>query len=117
MTTTEGQAPVNEVTELTEEQKIQALADLVLEQSRARLAQLYSQGQAEAERVEVRPGKVYTKIDRGPAHNMAGMLMIEHGTGNVYGIKAYGKVHKGHAYGTLDTIADWYWGDYYPRPA
>jgi hypothetical protein len=101
----------------TQQDKIKALADLVREQSRERLARLYSRQQADAEQVEIRPGKAYTKIDRGPGHNMSGMLMVEHATGNVYGIKAYGKVHKGHAYGTLDTVAAWYWGDYYPRPA
>jgi hypothetical protein len=100
---------------MTQQEKIQALADLVLEQSRARLATLYSQEQADAETVQVRPGNLYTKIDRGPQHNMSGMLMIEHATGNVYGIKAYGKVHKGHQYGTLDTTGDWYWGNYYPE--
>jgi hypothetical protein len=100
---------------MTQEEKIQALAGQVLEQSRARIAAQYSQWQADAEMVKVIPGNLYTKIDRGPEHNMSGMLMIEHATGNVYGIKAYGKVHKGHQYGTLDTIGDWYWGEYGPR--
>jgi hypothetical protein len=100
---------------MTQEEKIQALADLVLEQSRARLAAQYSQWQADAETVQVKPGKIYTKIDRGPKGNMSGMLMIEHSTGNVYGIKGYGVIHRGHPYGNLDTTADWYWGEYYPR--
>lgn len=95
---------------------IQELADLVLEQSRERLARLYSDEQASWETVAVRPGPKYTKIDRGPQHNMSGMLMVENATGNIYGIKGYGKVHKGHFYGTLDTVRDWYWGGYYPRP-
>jgi hypothetical protein len=94
---------------------IQELADLVLEQSRERLERLYSAEQASWETVAVRPGPVYTKIDRGPEHNMSGMLMIENATGRIYGIKGYGRVHKGHAYGTLDTVDQWYWGDYYPR--
>ncbi len=94
---------------------ITELADLILDQSRERLARLYSQAQADNERVIVRPGPKYTKIDRGPSHNMSGMLMVENATGRVYGIKAYGKVHKGHPYGTLDTVDAWYWGSYYPR--
>ena len=32
--------------------------------------------------------------------------------GNIYGVKAYGVIHRGHHYGTLDTINDWYWGGY-----
>jgi hypothetical protein len=37
--------------------------------------------------------------------------------GNIFGIKGYGQIHRGHYYGTLDTIENWYWGDYaaYPR--
>jgi len=58
----------------------------------------------------IKLGKKYDKIDRGNS----GKLMIERSTGKVYGIKAYGVIHKGHAYGTLDTIGEWYWGNYYP---
>ncbi len=28
------------------------------------------------------------------------------------GIKAYGVIHRGHRYGTLDTIHEWDWSDY-----
>jgi restriction endonuclease S subunit len=100
----------------TTEQKIQALADLILTQTKERLTRAYPDGvQASWEKVEVKPGPKYTKIDRGPEHNMSGMLMVENATGLVYGIKGYGKVHKGHFYGTLDTTDEWYWGEYYPR--
>lgn len=61
----------------------------------------------------IRFGKKYDKIDLGGS----GKLMIERSTGNVFGIKAYGKIHRGHAYGTLDTVGEWYWGLYYPTPA
>lgn len=101
---------------------IEKLAALILEQQRERLARLYSQSQADAEAVEIRPGRVYTKIDRGPRwgdgptdHNMSGFLMVENATGAIYGIKAYGKVHKGHYYGTLADAGQWYWGEYGPR--
>lgn len=59
----------------------------------------------------IRIGRIYDKIDIGGS----GKLMIERSTGVIFGIKGYGKVHKGHAYGTLDTVAEWYWGEYYPR--
>ena len=93
---------------------IDELAALILDQKRARIAAVYSQSQADAERVTVRPGPVYTKIDQGPEHNMSGFLMIENSTGRIYGIKGYGRVHKGHYYGTLDTADKWYWGEYGP---
>jgi hypothetical protein len=94
---------------------VEELAALILDQQRRVIASRYSQRQADAERVTVKPGKVYTKIDRGPEHNMSGFLMIENETGRIYGIKGYGKVHKGHCYGTLDTAGQWYWGEYGPR--
>lgn len=95
---------------------IQALADLVLEQSKQRLRDLYPDSpQWEWETVEVTYGPKYARIDRGPGRNLSGMLMIEQATGRIYGIKGYGNVHKGRFYGTLDTVRDWYWGDYYPR--
>jgi hypothetical protein len=92
------------------------LAALILDQTRAVLTRKGYDSQVEGERVTVKPGPVYTKIDRGPEHNMSGFLMIENATGNIYGIKGYGRVHRGHYYGTLDTAAEWYWGEYGPRP-
>jgi hypothetical protein len=32
--------------------------------------------------------------------------------GEIFGIKGYGVIHRGHQYGTLDTIDEWFWGDY-----
>lgn len=103
--------------DLTQEQKIRALADLLLTQQRARLAANFSQEQADHETTRVVHGKVYAKVDVGSYGSYSARLMVEYVTGVVYGTKSYGQVHKGHAYGTLDTIDQWYWGDYYPRPA
>jgi hypothetical protein len=58
-------------------------------------------------KVTVIPGKKYTKIDVGAS----GKYMVD-SEGNIFGIKAYGVIHRGHQYGTLDTIDSWYWGDY-----
>jgi hypothetical protein len=60
--------------------------------------------------VNIIPGKKYTKVDIGSS----GKYMVDE-NGNIFGIKAYGVVHRGHHYGTLDTIHDWYWGDYSPE--
>lgn len=59
---------------------------------------------------KIKLGKKYDKIDLGGS----GKLMVVKETGEVFGVKAYGVIHKGHAYGTLDTISEWYWGDYHP---
>jgi len=59
--------------------------------------------------VNIIDGNKYIKVDTGTC----GRYMVEKSTGIIYGIKGYGKVHKGHQYGTVDTFKDWYWGKYY----
>ena len=61
--------------------------------------------------VKVKPSRKYTKVNVGDS----GRYMIENDTGNIYGIKGYGVVHRGHWYGTLDTIDEWDWQSYYPQ--
>lgn len=92
--------------------KIEAFAALVLAERQEEMRRLYSDQQAEWETVQVKPRKLYTLVDVGPRHNMSGKYMIEHATGIIFGIKAYGKVHKGHRYGTIDTVAERTWGLY-----
>ena len=50
----------------------------------------------------------YTRVDIGDS----GKYMIVNETGEIYGIKAYGVIHKGHFYGTINTINDYDWGLY-----
>lgn len=95
---------------------VNEFAQQVLAQQKARLAEKFSQWQADAEQVQVIPGPKYTKVDLGTeGGGFAGKFMIENATGEIYGIKGYGRVHKGHRYGTLDTVGQWDWSDYYPR--
>ena len=92
---------------------VNEFAALVLAQTQERLRNDYpASPQWEWERVAVKPGPVYTKVDIGPEGNMSGKYMIENATGVIFGIKGYGKVHKGHRYGTLETVGSWYWGGY-----
>jgi hypothetical protein len=85
----------------------------VLEQTQKRLAATYpTSPQWSWERVQVIPGPKYTKVDIGPEHNMSGKYMIDNATGEIFGIKGYGRIHRGHCYGTLATVGDWYWGGY-----
>jgi len=103
---------------------VDELAELILTQTREVLRGKGYHSQIAGECVEVHPGPKYTKIDRGPRwgpgrteHNMSGYLMIENATGEIFGIKAYGVVHRGHYYGNLAHAREWYWGDYAPRMA
>ena len=58
-------------------------------------------------KVSVKEGKKYTKVDIGGS----GKYMVDE-FGDIYGIKAYGVIHRGHYYGNLDTIDDYFWGGY-----
>jgi len=62
-------------------------------------------------KTKIIPGRKYTRVNVGTS----GKYMIVNDTGEIYGIKAYGVIHRGHKYGTLDTINEWYWGEYYGR--
>ena len=53
-------------------------------------------------------GKKYVKVDVG----RSGRYMVDKESNTIYGIKAYGVIHKGHCFGTLDTIDDYFWGRY-----
>jgi len=58
-----------------------------------------------------KPGTKFAKVDIG----RCGRYMVEVSTGNIFGVKSYGTVHRGHFYGTLETTDQWFWGEYYPH--
>ena len=65
------------------------------------------EGHEKSATVSIKEGNKYTKIDIGSS----GKYMIDR-EGNIFGIKAYGVIHRGHHYGTLETVNDYYWGGY-----
>ena len=73
---------------------------------------LDSPGNIEQCKTTVKDGPKYIKVNVGPS----GKYMIEKTTEKIFGIKGYGVIHRGHQYGTLDTIDDWYWGGYTGMP-
>lgn len=95
--------------------KVTAFAALVQREQSEEYARHYGTERQElldaACHVTIRPGKKWTKIDVGPG----GKFMVLDATGEILGIKACGVPHSGHRYGTLDTTADWFWGDYHPQ--
>lgn len=58
-------------------------------------------------KVKIKYGKKYVKIDIGSS----GKYIIDE-QGNIFGIKAYGVIHRGHCFGSLDTIDNYFWGGY-----
>lgn len=108
------------IIEATFDEKLEALASLVSKERTARLKAdakdtpvehytLEEIGKLHRTETTIKHGKIYVKIDIGGS----GMLMIDK-EGNIFGIKAYGVIHRGHHYGTLDTIDQYYWGCYSP---
>lgn len=63
-------------------------------------------------KVNIVPGRKYTKVDIGGS----GKYMVVNETGEIFGIKGYGVIHRGYKYGTLDTIAVWDWGGFRAGP-
>lgn len=62
--------------------------------------------------VAVKMGKKFARVDIGSS----GRYMVDLETGEIFGIKAYGVIHRGHRFGTLDTIHDWNWQGYTAHP-
>lgn len=59
-------------------------------------------------KTSVKIGGKYARVDIGTS----GRYMVVLATGEIFGVKAYGVIHKGHYFGTLDTIAEWDWRNY-----
>lgn len=66
-----------------------------------------------AAKTSVKVGGKYARVDIGTS----GRYMVVMETGEIFGIKAYGVIHRGHAFGTLDTINEWDWRNYRACPA
>lgn len=94
---------------MNRQEKLEALAELITKEQHERLIKdgLSVQVNMDNSTARIKEGKKYTKIDIG----YSGKYMIDK-DGNIFGVKAYGVIHRGHYYGTLDTINDYYWGNY-----
>lgn len=89
--------------------KIKTFAELLQKEQIGRLykTNLACQANIDNCKVKIKEGKKYIKIDIGTS----GKYMIDR-EGNIFGIKAYGVINKSQIYGNLDTINQYYWGNY-----
>ena len=89
--------------------KLQLLCDKITDQSREHLEMrgLGCEANLNNAKATYLIKKKYTYIDIG----QSGKYLVTK-EGEIYGIKAYGVINKGHFYGTLDTIDNYHWGDY-----
>jgi hypothetical protein len=62
-------------------------------------------------KVTIKEKKKYTCVDVGGS----GRYMIDNATREIFGVKSYGVINRKHRFGTLDTIYNYYWGDYTAR--
>ena len=62
--------------------------------------------------VRLKVGRKYCNVDVGGS----GKYMVENATGQIFGIKGYGVIHRGHAFGTLATVDQWDWSGYAATP-
>lgn len=94
-------------------EKLEAFRALVQQHQLGRAEKLGYTGPAFAGHCDtkIKNGAKFDKVDVGTS----GKFMVEARTGNIYGIKGYGVVHRGHWYGTLDTTGEYFWGNYYPE--
>ena len=101
------------LTNLTHNEKLELLAEVLRSETKERLEKdsLNTNGCNEpCTRVVI--GKKYVKIDIGRHQGQwSGAYMVD-SDGNIFGIKAYGVINRGHQFGTLDTIHDYFWGNY-----
>ena len=61
--------------------------------------------------VEFWQGPKYIKISK--EHSV--FVFVEKSTEEIFGAKGWSQINKHHQYGSLSTMADWNWGDSYPR--
>lgn len=93
--------------------KVKRFAEMLEEQQKERLIRdkLGCEANLNNCKTRVVDGQKYIKVDVGTS----GKYMIEKSSSSIFGIKAYGVIHRGHQYGTLDTIGEWDWGGYTGR--
>lgn len=93
------------------EEKLKELCEKITKEQQANLIILKLNCSANMDNVitSYKKGQKYTKVDIGKS----GRYMIDNATGEIYGIKAYGVINKRKRFGNLDTIDEYYWGDYW----
>jgi hypothetical protein len=91
--------------------KIEAFRERLEQDQRTEQARRYPDGRLEPPCAVVSYGKVWARVDVRSPGGLSGKYMVAT-DGEIFGIKGYGVPHRGHRYGTTDTIDAWNWGGY-----
>lgn len=110
--TTNQTTQINEVNKMNQNLsvKLETLKALIEKEYGERLKIEYPHTQFNG--VRLKEGKKYVNVDVGES----GKYMVVKDTEEIFGIKAYGVIHRGHSYGTLDTIGNYNWSGYSAQP-
>ena len=94
--------------------KLEAFRALFETHHNERLARLFPN--LPHETIGVEQGYKFDKVfvNAGNGQRM-GRYMVESRTGNIYGIKSWTQVNKRRLYGTLDSVDQYDWSDFYAR--
>jgi len=96
-------------------EKLQHFRKVFEEQHQERQMRLYPNTQPDT--IGVITGykfdKIYTITD---SDQRLGRYMVESRTGSIYAIKSWTQVNKRRQYGTLDTVDQYDWSEFYARP-
>ena len=96
-------------------EKLEALRAMIEAQQIKRITDQGWSLDVHPHKVRIKMGRKYANVDVSGPH-WSGAYMVELATGEIFGIKAYGVIHRGHRYGNLDTISEWNWSDYRAIP-
>jgi hypothetical protein len=94
----------------THNEKLEAFRQLLEEHQLAGLIQhkLDCESNRANTKVWIHSGNKYIRVNVGDS----GKYMVERSTEKIFGVKGYGVIHRGHTYGTLDTISEYDWSGY-----
>jgi len=95
-------------------EKLEQFRTLFEEQSNVRKARLYSN--LDPDSIEVETGYKFDKVYINNGTQRMGRYMVESRTGIIWGIKSWTQVNYRRQYGTLDSIDQYDWSDFYGRP-
>ena len=98
----------------TYEDKLERFRALFEGQSNDRKARLYSN--LDSDSVEIETGYKFDKVYINNGVQRMGRYMVESRTGIIWGIKSWTQVNRRRQYGTLDTVEQYDWSDFYGRP-
>ena len=96
------------------EDKLEQFRELFEAHSNDRRERLYPN--LDSESVEVETGYKFDKVYINNGVQRLGRYMVESRTGIIWGIKSWTQVNRRRQYGTLDTVEQFDWSDFYARP-